>query len=370
MESPSSAHEPSASSTADIEGSVPKIAVVIVNFRGVELTLAAVASVLASRGVTLDVIVVDNASPDDSAGRLREALPPSVHFIQSMVNGGFTGGNNIGMAAAVARGADWVFLLNNDAVCDPDCIARLVRDAMRDDAIALANPKMFFGDPAHLLWFGGSRFNLWTGRPVAVGRKRPASHSLPEATDIPFVTGAALLVRAAHLPRLGPLDETLFGYSEDLEWSLRATEAGLRLRYVPDAVIWHYEGVAHRRAGGQALRQYLSARNLLRVMSRHLRWYHWPSFLATFAVDHVGRFCLLSLLHRDLAAFRATLRGVLHAITGGRCSIEVTAEGQRAAAPAMVREVIENASVAGPTAARESWVGAPTLGTGSRGERY
>lgn len=310
----------------------PSVAVIIVNFRGVDLTLQAVSSVLASRGVTLDVIVVDNGSGDGSAERLRNSLPPSVHLIESPVNGGFTGGNNIGIAAALERDAAWLFLLNNDAICDPDCIARLVADAERDPDIALSNPKMFFGDAPDLLWFGGSRFSLWTGRSVAVGRKRPASASLPEPTDIPFVTGAAVLVRAAHLDRLGPLDESLFGYSEDLEWSLKAREAGLRLRYVPDAMIWHYEGVAHRRAGGQALRQYLAARNLLRVMSRHLRWYHWPSFLATFTVDHVGRFCLLSIIHRDPAGFRATLRGVGHAVTGGRCSIEIAAERQRSAA--------------------------------------
>lgn len=306
------------------------MAVVVVNFRSAALTIDCVRSLERSEGVALDIIVVDNASGDDSAAILRAELSAGVELIESPVNGGYTGGNNVGLAAARRHSPDWIFLVNNDTVVAPDCIARLVAAAERDATIAMVNPLILFGHEGDVLWFGGSRFSAWTGRMVHVGWKQPPATAMP-ACDIPFATGCALLIRPSALERIGVLDESLFGYAEDLDWSLRAREAGYRLRFEPGAVIWHLEGVGYRRAGGEALRQYLSSRNTLRVLTRHLHWYQWPTALATFAVDHLARFTLLSVLRGDFAALRGTWRGTLHALTGGRAKIEKAAAAVRAA---------------------------------------
>jgi GT2 family glycosyltransferase len=312
---------PSTPSRTPVASRQPRVAVVVVNYRSAGLTVDCVRSLQRSEGVMLEIIVVDNSSGDGSAEQIRSELPPDVALVESPVNGGYTGGNNIGIAVARERAPDWIFLVNNDTLVAPDCIARLVAAAERDPRIAMVSPLILFGREGDLLWFGGSRFNDWTGRVVHVGWKRPASAAMPPS-EIPFATGCALLLRPSAIERIGLLDESLFGYAEDLDWSLRARQAGYRLRFEPGAVIRHLEGIGYRRAGGEALRQYLSSRNTLRVLARYLRWYQWPTALITFVIDHLGRFTLLSLRRRDLAALRGTWRGVLHAFTGGRSRIE------------------------------------------------
>ena len=299
----------------------PDVAVLIVTFRGLELTRDCVRSVLASRDVRLQVIVIDNASGDETAEALAREFP-AITLLAEPVNRGYTGGNNAGLRLAAASGARYALILNNDTVLDPHCIARLVAAADAAQDVGLAAPQIRYHSHPELLWYGGGTFNPWTGRSTHIGRKRPASAGLPTACEVSFVTGCALLVRMAALPAVGLLDESLFGYVEDLDWSVRFRQAGHRLRYVPEAMLWHREGISHRRAGGRALQVYLAGRNQLRVLGRHSRWYQWPTIVPAFVIDHIGRFTALSILHRDPAEFAAIFRGIWHAMVGGRHPIE------------------------------------------------
>src|SRR5207248_5081458 len=134
-----------------------------------ELTIACVRSVLRSTGVSPTVIVVDNASGDESVARLRAAFDgePRVAVHARDVNDGYTGGNNFGVALARSSGrgggggARWALVLNSDTVVDPECVRRLVAVGESDERIALAAPRIFFGDDPTRLWFGGGRYSLW-----------------------------------------------------------------------------------------------------------------------------------------------------------------------------------------------------------------
>lgn len=300
------------------------VAAVVVNFRTPELTIDCVRSLLASDATGLRVVLVDNASGDGSAEAFRQAFAAEarVTVIGCDVNAGYTGGNNAGFRAATKMGARFAFVLNSDTIVAPDCVRLLVEEAERVPDAALVVPRIFFGDPPDALWFGGSRFSMWTGRVTHVGRKAGAEHGLPAPDDIPFATGCALLVRLDVLRAVGGFDEALFAYCEDLDLSLRVRKAGYRVRYVPAATLWHLEGVSHRRAGGQSLRIYLHVRNTLRVLHRHARWYHWLTLGPVFLVDTVARFIAVSVRDRDLPGVAAVIRGVLHAVTGARHPIE------------------------------------------------
>jgi GT2 family glycosyltransferase len=298
------------------------VAVLIVNFKGKELTVDCVRSVDASIGVRVCTVVVDNASGDGSFDYLRDQLPTAT-VVAEPVNRGYTGGNNTALRLAETTGARYAFILNNDTIVDPHCIARLVAEADANPDIALVAPQIRFQEPSDRLWFGGGRFSLWMGRPMHVGFMKPIRFGLPRPTDIPFITGCALLMRMDVARTIGPLDESLFGYSEDLDLSLRCRHAGYRLRYVPDALIWHREGFGYRQAGGQPLRMYLTTRNTLRVLGRHARWYHWITLAPSFMVNHIARWTYLTVLRdRDLRSLRAMFRGVWHALVGGRDPIE------------------------------------------------
>ncbi len=300
-----------------------RVAAIVVNYRTPQLTLDCVDSLLRSTGVLPSVIVIDNASGDDSVHRLRDRLHGrlgvSVHA--RSVNDGYTGGNNAGFELARAAGARFAFALNSDTIVAPDCLQLLVDEMESDPRLALVHPRIFFGDAPELLWFGGSTFSLWTGHPVHVGLRRPESHGWQARRDLPYATGCALLIRldACAAP---VFDANLFAYAEDLDLSLRVRRAGKRIRYVPDALVWHFEGSSHRASGGQSLRFYLSTRNLLRVVTRHARWYHWPVLAPMLAIGVVARMSFVALRKRDHGALFAVWRGTWHAIVGGRHAIE------------------------------------------------
>ena len=293
----------------------------VVNYGTPELTIACVESVLASRGADVSVMIIDNASRDDSVERIRAALP-DVPLIALDENGGYTRGNNIGFERAIAGGARYAFVLNSDAEVDASCIAKLVAAADADDRIALVNPCIVYPDPEHGLWFGGSRFSMWTGRAVHVGRRQPVSAGLADESEIAFATGCAMLVRLDALATIGTFDESLFAYGEDLDLSLKARAAGFRAVYVPEARVVHHEGVSHIKEGGQAIRVYFHHRNLLRVLRRHAAWYHWLTIAPVFLVDSIARHLFLRLRERDAAGVRAVFAGIYAAMTGGTHPIE------------------------------------------------
>jgi GT2 family glycosyltransferase len=298
------------------------VMVLIVNFRGRELTADCVRSVRASTGVHLSIVVIDNASGDGSYEYLKDAFPDET-VIAEPVNRGYTGGNNVGLRYAIESGARYAFILNNDTIVDPHCIERLVREADANPDVAMLAPQIRYQSPSDRLWFGGGRFSLWRGRPLHIGFKEPLDRGLPVSTDVEFLTGCALLVRMSRFSDIGWLDESLFGYSEDLDWSLTCRRAGHRLRYVPDAVLWHREGYGFQQLGGQALRMYFATRNNLRVFGRHARWYHWITLAPSFLVNHLARFTYLLIVRdRDPRAVIAMYHGAWHALTGGRHAVE------------------------------------------------
>jgi GT2 family glycosyltransferase len=302
-----------------------QVAVIIVNYRTAALTAAAVDSVLRSTGVDIHVVLVDNASGDDSVECLRRRFHdnPAVTLLVRDRNDGFAGGNNAGFEVARGREVRFALLLNSDTLIDEDCVCRLRAEADRDPATALACPRIVFGDRPDLLWFGGARFSMWRGRPIHVGLSQPVDRGWTEPRDLPFASGCALLVRLGAVP--GPLfDESLFSYAEDLDLSLRLRRMGHRIRFVPDGRVLHFEGASHRRTGGQALRVYLNTRNVMRVAARHARWYHWSTLAPALLIDLLGRYAAIAVRDRDPGSFAAVWRGALDAVTGGRHAIERT----------------------------------------------
>jgi GT2 family glycosyltransferase len=292
------------------------VAAIVVNYRTPDLTVACVESLLASTE-SVHVIVVDNASSDGSAEQIaaRFGTDARVTLVARDVNDGYTGGNNAGVSIARARGAPFALILNSDTVLDPECVRLLVDEAERDPHTALVTPRIFFGDRRDILWFGGGRYSPWHGRPIHVGVNRPAGRGWTDRRDLSFASGCALLVRLDAFD--GDLfDASLFAYAEDLDLSIRARRARRRIRYVPEALVWHHEGASHRKSGGQAIRFYLNTRNVLRVSARHARWYHWITLGPSLAIDLVGRLAAVAVRDGDLRALGGVARGVVDAVIG------------------------------------------------------
>ena len=236
---------------------------VVLNWNGGDDTLAALESL---DGVA--TVCVDNGSTDGSPDGIAARFP-AVELIRTGVNLGFSGGNNVGIRRALARGADWVLLLNNDAVADPGLPAALAAAVVeRPDAGVLAC-KVFFADPPDVLMYAGGRVNLrlgYWGRQDGFGKRDDGRFDT--VRDVDRATGAAMAVSRAAIERAGLLDESLFAYAEDTEWCLRIREAGFGVVFVPDAKVWH---VGSASTGGMSSPTsiYYDTRNMIAVAERH-----------------------------------------------------------------------------------------------------
>ncbi|HZT91810.1 MAG TPA: glycosyltransferase family 2 protein [Gaiellaceae bacterium] len=233
-----------------------KLLAVVLNFDGGDDVLAALASLAG-----VQTICVDNGSTDGSAEAVASRFP-DVELIRTGVNLGFAGGNNVGIRRALARGADWVLLLNNDAVAEPGLTAALERAARARPDAGLFACTVLDGD-GDRVQFAGARFDARLGYSGRLATRVPAAPH-----DVGRVDGAAVAVSRAAVERAGLLDETLFLYVEDVEWSLRIRRAGFAVVLVPDARVRH-KGSAASGGAASTTNLYYDTRNTIAVAERY-----------------------------------------------------------------------------------------------------
>ena len=219
----------------------------------------AVDAVLASTGMEVDVVLVDNGCTSPAVDVL--ATRSAVTVLRPGRNTGFAEGCNLGAARA---GGDLLAFVNGDAVVAPDALSHLAR-AVADPTVALASASLRLYDRPHLMNSAGNPVHF-SGLSWAGGLGEPADQHR-DAADVASVTGAAMVARREVFTALGGFCQLMFAYCEDAELSLRAWQRGLRCRYVPDAVVLHrYE------FSRNATKLYLLERNrLLMVLTLYER---------------------------------------------------------------------------------------------------
>lgn len=232
-----------------------EVSAVVVNYNGAPWLKRCLESLRCSDH-PVNVIVVDNASRDDSVAIARAI--PGVQVIQRDRNEGFGRGNNIGIAHALRRGADFVFLLNQDAEVEPNTISELVAFMRRRDDVGIASP-VHLNDTGTLL---DRNFLLYYLAPQAPEFISDAySGHLSASYRVSSVNAAAWLVSRRCLLEVGGFDPLFFMYGEDDDYCARAGHHGFSCCIVSHARIRHARGF-HQPAyrGGMWQRLLRSAR--------------------------------------------------------------------------------------------------------------
>jgi GT2 family glycosyltransferase len=223
------------------------VAVVVTSLDGWRDSITCLDSLAVLQYPNVEIVLVDNASPDGSVERIAEAHP-NVRLLRSDANLGITGGNNIGIRYGLDRGAEYVWLLNNDTRVAPDSLEAMVREATRDPRAAAVGCVLYLMEsPDRIQAWGGGWVNLWTG--LSRHAKTP---TVPD--KLSYLTFASALIRTQALREVGLLDEGFFIYWEDVDLSFRLRRAGWRLAVAPDAKVWHVESgtVGRRTVRGDA----------------------------------------------------------------------------------------------------------------------
>jgi GT2 family glycosyltransferase len=187
---------------------------------------------------TTEIIVVDNASTDGSAGAARRR--PAVRVIDAGANLGFASANNIGIRASESTN---ILLLNNDTIVPAGAIDRMLVELDRDPAVAVVGPRLVDGAGRAELSFGRMIGPLNEFRQQRLARSAAVVERLTRQRHYPdWVSGACLLVRRADAEAVGLLDERYFMYTEDVDFCAAIRAQRRRILFTPDVQVTHLRG--------------------------------------------------------------------------------------------------------------------------------
>lgn len=219
--------------------SFPKVSVILVNWNNFKDTADCLESLKLASYPNLEVLVVDNGSEGDDPRLIRERFGDHVNVIENDKNYGFAEGCNIGMRDALARGADYVVLLNNDTIVAPDFIESLVSVAESNRAVGIAGGKIYCYEAPRIVWSAGGFVNHWTGRTPIRGRGEVDRGQFEEIVAVDWICGTFMFISSRVLQSVGMLDKRFFFSWEDADLCLRAAKMGFKILFVPQSKIWH-----------------------------------------------------------------------------------------------------------------------------------
>lgn len=258
---------------ADIKPIVP-VSVVVVNWKTPDLTCKALAALYNSTVLPAQVIMVDNASGDDSVSRVRAQFPEVV-ILENRENLGFAKANNQAIKTVVSQ--PYVWLLNSDTETATESLAQLVNYIGANPRVAAVGPQLvyptgawqsvggFFPTPLNVLYYLLPFTWLW---PVSWRRRLRAIALYPQpipadGMSLDYVTGAAVLLRRQALNEVGLLAEEYFMYFEETDLCWRLQQADWECRVIPTEPVMHVYGGSYKsKFDARRLRQMLTSLEL------------------------------------------------------------------------------------------------------------
>jgi GT2 family glycosyltransferase len=286
----------------------PKVSIIVLSWNSYDVTRDCLLSLRKIDYPAFEVVLVDNGSVDGSGKKLAQDFP-EVKVILNDKNLGFTGGNNVGMRDVLARGTDYLLLLNNDTIVAPNFLTELVHVAESDERISMVNPKIYYFEPADKIWYAGGEYVPWKTFPVHFGLRESDVGSYDQTKEVSFVSGCALLVKAEVVQKVGLLDEIFFMGYEDVDWSVRAVRAGYKAMYAPASVVWHRDSYVTKQSMGFARRDFYNMRNAVLCARKYLPLHQLPLFAFSMS-KYVGYVTLRSLFQADFKRAAGLYRGL------------------------------------------------------------
>lgn len=272
------------------------LSIVIVNYRTFELTKNTIDSIFQYEyPFTLEVIVVDNASGDDSLTRLQDYFKGNVKFIASKENNGFAAGNN--QALEIAKGR-YVLLLNSDTIVWENTLKNIYDYMEQHSDVGAAGCRVLLEngdlDKACKRTFPNVKNSFFRLFHIPTNSKDDNYNldNLPddEIYEIDCLTGAFMFIRKEALDEIGFLDETFFMYGEDIDLCYRIKQAGWKIVYYGKSKITHLKGASSKKQKSKLIYEFY------RAMYIYYKKHHSKesSFIVNIVV-YIGIFVLLVL---------------------------------------------------------------------------
>jgi len=311
----------------------PKVYIVIVNYNGWKDTLECLESVLKSHYTNFQIIVIDNSPNDVSWLKIndwatkgqdikthyphlvypevskpfdsfislsekdlfKQTYLEKILFVKSIINKGFSAGNNIGLRYALkCTDFDYVWLLNNDTVANSDALSHLIKYMYEigNQNIGIAGAKILeYDNPTIIQNAGGGKLNklLAYSHLIGAGEKDSGQFDA-ENVKLDFVAGTSMFVRKQFLIEVGLLDENYFLYFEESDWAERGYDYGWGLGYCYQSTVYHKGGASTGGKGYSSATQsstpfsdYYFQRSKV-IFTKKFFWYFLPVLYLSFAL--------------------------------------------------------------------------------------
>ncbi|MFY9825621.1 MAG: glycosyltransferase family 2 protein [Thermoanaerobaculia bacterium] len=284
----------------------PKVAAVVVNYNGRDVTLQAVASLRRMTYLNFDLVVLDNASTDGSPEALARDFPDLLQ-VRVEANRGSSSGYAAGFRWAFEHGYDYVLLLNNDIEVEPEMLAELVKVAESDPKIGCVGPKCYFHGDRRRLWSAGGilRFRESITRERGYGEIDRGQYD--RDADVDYVNGCAILIRRTAAEAAGSWDDLFFICVDDADFCTRVKRQGFRCLYAHRAVLYHR--VAYTTGGYRPDRNFQFGRSGAIYVRRYANPWNWLTWLA-FTAASLPVAWLREARKSNQAAVVAKLKGI------------------------------------------------------------
>ncbi|MEI7490924.1 MAG: glycosyltransferase family 2 protein [Bacteroidota bacterium] len=249
----------------------PMVSIITVNYNQPEVTLAFLDSIKKISYPSYEIIVVDNASPTKKPAILKEKHPDII-LIESKENLGFAGGNNLGIRVAKGK---FHLLINNDTEVDPGFIEPLVSKLQLDPSLGVVSPKIrYFYHPELIQYAGFTAINPITVRNRGIGFQETDKGQHDRDSYTEYAYGAAMMIPLEVMKKVGLMADIFFLYYEEMDWMQRIKDAGYKIGYVHNSLIFHKDSIT---TGTMSpLKIYYLNRNRLLYLRRNV---HGPLFI-------------------------------------------------------------------------------------------
>lgn len=290
---------------------------VVLNWNGGAQNRDCVRSLLAQGLAPGRIVFVDNASRDGSCEAVEREFAGLV-VLRNATNLGYGDGTNVGIRFALERGAERVWLVNNDVVFPAGTLAGLEKALASGGGIVA--PRVLFKTPPDVVWCAGGILTFRTNLSTMLGHGQKDGPEFRVTREVDYVPGCALLATRAVFERIGLLEGAYFAYHEDVEFCWKAKQAGFPVRVVGELAAQHD---AHASTGGgyNARRKYMMAVNTVHFLRKHGTPTRWLGFWL-FDVATLPFVWLYRSFRGEGRAVVAKARGTLDGLRG----LQVTPE--------------------------------------------
>jgi GT2 family glycosyltransferase len=277
-----------------MEDKSPKVSIIILNWNGWKDTLECLESIYQIKYNNYDVVVVDNASQDDSLNKIKNyaqglvkvesgfveysslnkpmkifefsqkeylnsprvftdeydviSSREKIIILKNNENHGYAQGNNLAMDFALEQlDPDYILVLNNDTVVHENFLTEMVNAAQKHEKVGAVTPKVYYYDYQgrnDVISHAGETFNLYIGRGKRFCKNQVDNGQCDHPRNVDTIEGCSILLKREVLEKVGLFDPIYFAYWEDTDLSFRIRRHGYKLLYVPQAKIWHKIGVS------------------------------------------------------------------------------------------------------------------------------